>query len=341
MSDVFISYSHVDRPLAESLAKDLQARGYRVWWDSQQLLGSDDYTDMIMAAVKKAKAAIVIWTNNSAKSVYVRDEARSALHNKKLVAVRDPSFDPMNIPFGFGGQHTDDIRNREHIFRAIHKLGARPVDGGRSQGASKEASEWDRLKSSSSIEDIVAFIGSNPPPPYRQAAVARLKSLASDRSTQIRLGNAPSNPLTMSTWQAFLSGLKFQAPKFQLSAQVMPIAWAYVAILFAFAIALLALVQSQYKPYVLLLPFSALVLLAWNRFCSIVKQRNLAASLMLALSFAVLGSFYFSFLGDMLMDKIDHNYWTDGDKSYLSHTMTIIGLLTCVALAGWKIRSVR
>ena len=123
MSDIFISYSHADRPMAESLAKDLESRGFKVWWDAE-LDGADDYYEVILGALQQAKAAIVIWTKLSTKSSFVRDEARFALHKKKLIAVREPGLDPMQIPFGFQCQHTDDVRNREHIVRSALKLGA-------------------------------------------------------------------------------------------------------------------------------------------------------------------------------------------------------------------------
>src|SRR5262249_31507697 len=116
VSDIFISYAREDRALAEALANDLKARGYSVWWDTE-LVGSDDFQDVILAALAKAQAAIVIWTKASVKSLFVRDEARYALHYKKLVAVRQPDLDVLDIPFGFQSQHTDDIRNREQVVR--------------------------------------------------------------------------------------------------------------------------------------------------------------------------------------------------------------------------------
>src|SRR5262245_43855273 len=111
MADIFISYAREDRGLAQGLAKDLEDRDYSVWWDAQ-LVGSDDFNDVILDALANAGAAVVIWTKNSVKSLFVRDEARYALHYKKLVAVKVPDLAVLDIPFGFQGQHTDDIVNR-------------------------------------------------------------------------------------------------------------------------------------------------------------------------------------------------------------------------------------
>ena len=122
MADVFISYAHADRTVAEALARDLTARGYSVWWDAE-LVGADDFYEVILSALQRAKAAIVIWSRASVKSRFVRDEARFALHSEKLIAVKSSDLDYYDIPFGFQGQHTDDVSNREQIFRAIGKLG--------------------------------------------------------------------------------------------------------------------------------------------------------------------------------------------------------------------------
>ncbi len=33
MSDIFISYARPDRPMAELIARALEAQGWSVWWD--------------------------------------------------------------------------------------------------------------------------------------------------------------------------------------------------------------------------------------------------------------------------------------------------------------------
>ena len=90
MSDVFISYSRADQAQAKDLARYLNSLGYKVWWDTE-LLGSDDFNDVIYAALSKAKAAIVIWSKTAVRSHFVRDEARFALQNDKLIATKHPT----------------------------------------------------------------------------------------------------------------------------------------------------------------------------------------------------------------------------------------------------------
>ncbi|MGD9921043.1 MAG: toll/interleukin-1 receptor domain-containing protein [Pseudorhodoplanes sp.] len=214
LSDIFISYARADRALAEQLANDLKSKGYQVWWDAE-LVGSDDFYEVILQALHNAKAAIVIWTKASAKSRFVRDEARFALHLEKLVATRDPSLDTLEIPFGFQGQHTEYVNNLDQILRAVEKLGVKPMAVTTTPAG---ASDWERLKSNGSIDELVAFLGASPPEPQRQAAVARIKKLSAGPEGATG-SSAVVRSLTMSSWQAFLSGLTFRMPKFQLSRQ--------------------------------------------------------------------------------------------------------------------------
>ncbi len=101
----------------------MQSLGFQVWWDVE-LLASDDFTDAIQAAFSKARAVVVIWSETSVKSNFVRDEARFGLKHRKLVATKTSRLEADRIPFGFQGQHTEDIANRDKIVRAIEKLGA-------------------------------------------------------------------------------------------------------------------------------------------------------------------------------------------------------------------------
>jgi hypothetical protein len=174
VSDIFISYAREDRAVAAALANDLKARGYSVWWDTE-LVGSDDFQDVILTALSKARAAIVIWTKASVKSLFVRDEARYALHHRKLVAVKHPSVDVLELPFGFQSQHTDDVHDRNQIVRAITKLGV--------VCTSLASSSLDTREAPAAMEEAL-----------RRA-------------------------VHTSHLSAFMSGLTFQTPSFQLSAQ--------------------------------------------------------------------------------------------------------------------------
>jgi hypothetical protein len=91
VSEIFISYARPDQVLAQSLADDLKGRGFKVWWDTE-LFGSDDFYEVIYTALSNAKAAIVIWSKESCRSKFVRDEARFALQREKLIATKASDF---------------------------------------------------------------------------------------------------------------------------------------------------------------------------------------------------------------------------------------------------------
>jgi hypothetical protein len=214
MSDVFISYARQDRSLAQALAKDLEGRGYRVWWDAE-LVGSDNFQEVILETLRRAKAAVVIWTKASVKSLFVLDEARYALHLKKLIAVRVPDLDVFDIPFGFQSQHTDDVENREQILRAFAKLGVSPTVI--TPAATPNVDTWDSVKDTRDVEVILDWLGQNPTHEKRKEALQRVRALVSAPNAKEAEGRGPI--VWTSNWSAFFSGLTFRLPSFQLSAQ--------------------------------------------------------------------------------------------------------------------------
>ncbi len=103
--DVFVSYAREDRPLAEQLAQALGASGLRVWWDRDLAAGSE-FTAVIEAKLLGAAVVIVLWSTESARSSFVRDESSRALKTGKLLPVR---IEDVELPLGFGQLHTLDL----------------------------------------------------------------------------------------------------------------------------------------------------------------------------------------------------------------------------------------
>lgn len=84
MVDVFISYSRDNKPRVAQIAQAVSAAGYEVWWDAE-LPPHRSYGDVITEKIGSAKAAIVVWSQASAQSEWVRAEADVARNQKKLV----------------------------------------------------------------------------------------------------------------------------------------------------------------------------------------------------------------------------------------------------------------
>jgi adenylate cyclase len=97
MSDVFVSYARPDEPIAERVAEGLRAEGHRVWRDDE-LPAHRAYAEVIEERLKSARAVVVLWSAESAKSQWVRAEADTARGAGTLVQVTvDGTMPP--LPF--------------------------------------------------------------------------------------------------------------------------------------------------------------------------------------------------------------------------------------------------
>lgn len=77
MPHVFVSYARPDEPRAACVADALKAHGFEVWRDDE-LPVHRAYADVIEERLKSAKAVVVLWSTESAKSQWVRSEADAA-----------------------------------------------------------------------------------------------------------------------------------------------------------------------------------------------------------------------------------------------------------------------
>lgn len=95
MVDVFISYSRANQDVVRRLADAVKALGYAVWWDDE-LPPHLSYGEVITEKVGQAKAAIVVWSEGSIGSEWVRAEADLARNQKKLIQTAlDDCMPPM------------------------------------------------------------------------------------------------------------------------------------------------------------------------------------------------------------------------------------------------------
>jgi TolB-like protein len=102
---VFVSYARADKDRVQPLVDALIAEGCEVWWDSH-IVGGGAFAQEIEAALMAARAAVVVWSEASVHSDWVRDEATLARDNGRLVPVR---IDPVAAPLGFGQYHVVDL----------------------------------------------------------------------------------------------------------------------------------------------------------------------------------------------------------------------------------------
>jgi len=105
MSDIFISYARSTATQAETVAGGLRALGYTVWRDDA-LPAHRAYAEVIEDKLKAAKAVVVIWSADAAKSDWVRAEADAARHARTLVQL---SIDGVAPPMPFNQIQCADL----------------------------------------------------------------------------------------------------------------------------------------------------------------------------------------------------------------------------------------
>jgi TIR domain len=126
MADIFISYAKTDRLLASKLAAMLEAEGWTTWWDTT-LIPGDDFRNEIMTQLGRARAVIVIWTDASIKSDWVRSEAGRAQADRKLIPVKLPHLVYKDLPPPFDVLHTENVGEEDKIKAAVVAQLAKPA----------------------------------------------------------------------------------------------------------------------------------------------------------------------------------------------------------------------
>jgi len=84
MSHIFVSYSRTDKDYVTKLVDSLESNGYDVWYDLAMVTG-DEWADHIKARIDNCNAFIVVMTQNSEESVWVKREVLYAMQKKKRI----------------------------------------------------------------------------------------------------------------------------------------------------------------------------------------------------------------------------------------------------------------
>jgi adenylate cyclase len=97
MADIFVSYGRSTETQAHQVAEALRVAGYSVWRDDE-LPAHRSYSDVIEERLRAAKAVVVVWSAEAARSQWVRAEADIAREAGTLVQVTvDGALPP--LPF--------------------------------------------------------------------------------------------------------------------------------------------------------------------------------------------------------------------------------------------------
>lgn len=135
MGRIFLSYSSEDRRCAEALARTLEEAGHEVWWD-RRIDSGDEFAAEIEAELDRADVIAVAWSQHSARSPWVRDEAQIGRDTGRLLPL---SIDGSQPPIGFRQFQALDLtgwkgRSKDSrtaaLLRAVdRRLKRRPTSG--------------------------------------------------------------------------------------------------------------------------------------------------------------------------------------------------------------------
>jgi hypothetical protein len=105
VTDVFISYAREDRDRAHKLANALAAFGWSVWWDRKIITG-EAFDQAIERELETAKSIVVLWSEHSIVSEWVKSEAAVASERGVLVPAL---IDSVKLPLEFRRKQTADL----------------------------------------------------------------------------------------------------------------------------------------------------------------------------------------------------------------------------------------
>src|SRR5262245_20476535 len=87
--DVFISYSSKNRAAADTVCRELEARGIKCWMAPRDIVAGIPWAESIIDALETSKAMLLLFTAAANSSVQIEREVERAVHkNVPVVPLR-------------------------------------------------------------------------------------------------------------------------------------------------------------------------------------------------------------------------------------------------------------
>ena len=83
--DIFISYSSKDKPVADQLVTHIEKAGYTCWIAPRNIVAGVEYSEVIEKAILKCKVFLIIFSEYSEKSSWVKSELNIAFSENKYL----------------------------------------------------------------------------------------------------------------------------------------------------------------------------------------------------------------------------------------------------------------
>ena len=117
--DVFISYSHHNKKIADIICTRLEQNRFRCWYAPRDIKAGEDWAESIIAAIERVKVMVILFTDESNASIQVRNEIANAVKAGTVV-----------VPFKLTRQ--EPSKGLQYYLTAVHWLDAVsvPLDQG-------------------------------------------------------------------------------------------------------------------------------------------------------------------------------------------------------------------
>jgi len=83
--DVFISYSHHDKSVADAVCNALESDGLRCWIAPRDVLPGSDWAESILKAIAGCRAMVLIFSSSANQSAQVPREVERAVSKEKII----------------------------------------------------------------------------------------------------------------------------------------------------------------------------------------------------------------------------------------------------------------
>jgi hypothetical protein len=110
---VFLSHSSHDNEFVRKLAEDLKSQGIQVWFDEWEIKVGDSLNNKIAEGIKSSGWLVIILSQNSVKSAWVRKELNAALEaelKREQVFILPAIIDDCEIPLFLQDKKFADFR---------------------------------------------------------------------------------------------------------------------------------------------------------------------------------------------------------------------------------------
>lgn len=126
--DIFLSYSHLDCKFVKKIAEALQQRRIRVWYDGWEMKPGDVLRERINQGIEQADYFLVVLSENSLDSSWVRFELNSAMISEieqrkvRVIPAIIGKIDFSQLPLDLRAKYCLDFRSNEDFSRSIDAI---------------------------------------------------------------------------------------------------------------------------------------------------------------------------------------------------------------------------